>query len=342
MPHRFIAKMVSIPEQAARGIVRPVKIDIARKIPNHGGAMEKDYEKAGLKLSLVGSILFTGSALVLALMAKSQAILLDGLYTFVTLIMSFISLKVVDLVKKPESPRFPFGFTALEPFINLVKSLVMLLMLSVFLVTNIKDLLRGGREISLDLTIIYIFICLVIYAVIIGLLLRCGKHSKSSILSFEIKNWCIDALMTLGIAISLVGALIALRLGHTQILPYIDPSIVIVLVLLSLPVPLKYFFTELRQVLLVSPENVTEAQVRECLAGVRKKHGIRDMQIWGLKSGRVQYLFLYCDLEQEEHTITELDKIRLEIFDELEKLYDFFWADIMFTRINPCLPIKSR
>jgi len=304
--------------------------------------MERDYEKAGLKLSLAGSILFTGSALIMALLAKSQAILLDGLYTFVTLIMSFLSLKVVDLVKKPETPRFPFGFTALEPFINLIKSLVMLLMLSVFLVTNIKDLLRGGREISLDLTMIYIFLCIIIYGVVITQLRKYGQNSKSSILSFEIKNWCVDGLMTVGIGVSLVGAMVAVRMGYTEILPYIDPSIVIVLVLLSLPIPLKYFFTELRQMLLVAPENVTEAQVRECLADVCKKYGIRGLQIWGLKSGRVQYLFLYCDLEKDEHTITELDNIRMEIFEELDSLYEYFWADIMFTRINPCEVIKSR
>jgi len=54
--------------------------------------MKKDYEKIGIKISIVGSFLFVISSIIMALIAKSQAILLDGLYTFITLIMAFISL----------------------------------------------------------------------------------------------------------------------------------------------------------------------------------------------------------------------------------------------------------
>jgi len=62
----------------------------------------------------------------MALVAKSQAILLDGLYNFITLTMAFISLKVIDLVNTPETKNRPFGYMSLEPFLNLTKSLIVI------------------------------------------------------------------------------------------------------------------------------------------------------------------------------------------------------------------------
>ena len=277
----------------------------------------------------------------MALIAKSQAILLDGLFNFITLIMAFASLKVINLVETPETKNRPFGYMALEPFLNLTKSLVILTLLVVFLVTNIQELCTGGRLISLDMTTLYIFMCLVIYAIIILLLRKYKKRTNSSILMLEIKNWYVDALITAGIAVSLVAAMIILHMGHTKILPYIDPIIVIALIIVSFPVPLKVLLIELKRLLLVSSENNIEVEAKKQLADLICKYGLIDTRIWGLKSGRTYYLFIYSTLKDETTTIKHLDEIRTEIFKELSKLYPKFWADIMFTTINPEIPFPN-
>ncbi len=298
----------------------------------------RDYEKRGLKVSMAGSIALSVSAVIMALLAKSQAIMLDGVYTIVTLIMAFISLKVIDLVKSPETSTRPFGYMAFEPFLNIIKSLIMLTLLVVFLVTNIQELTTGGRIIALDLTIIYIFICIVIYAVEIYFLMTCKKRTSSEILALEVKNWSVDGLLTLGIAVSLIIAVVLVRMGHDQILPYIDPVMVVVLVILSLPVPIKVLVVEFRRLLLVSPENRCEDEVKSRIRPVIEKYGLTDVRVWGLKSGRTQYLFIYTGLEADETRITLLDEIRAAIFAELTGFYEKFWADIIFTQIDPDRP----
>jgi len=300
--------------------------------------MEKNHERIGVKVSIIGSVLLASSAIVMALVAKSQAILLDGLYNFITLAMAFASLKVISLVETPETKNRPFGYMALEPFLNLTKSLVMLALLIVFLVTNIQELCTGGRIISLDMTIVYIFICLIIYAIVILFLKKYKRETSSSILELEIRNWYVDALITAGIAISLIVAMILLRMGYTKILPYIDPVIVIALVLVSFPVPIRAFVRAFKRLLLVSSENSIEVEVKECLCDIIERYGLIDMQIWGLKSGRTYYLFVYSALKEEQTTIGHLDKIRREMFEEISKIYPKFWADIMFTTIDPGKP----
>lgn len=300
--------------------------------------MKKDYEKRGVLVSIVGSGLLALSAVVMALVAKSQAILLDGIFNFITLIMAFASLKVINLIKIPETKNRPFGYMALEPFLNLTKSLVILTLLVVFLITNIQVLCTGGRIISLDMTTIYIFICLIIYAIIVLLLRGYKKRTDSSILKLEINNWYVDTLITAGIAISLLVAMIILRMGYAEILPYIDPIIVIALIAVSFPVPLRAFLVALKRLLLVSSENSLEVEVIEQLDDLIYKYGLIDVKIWGLKSGRTHYLFVYTGLKEENTTIKHLDEIRAEIFKELSKIYPKFWADIIFTSINPEVP----
>ncbi|MDP8218799.1 MAG: cation transporter, partial [Candidatus Theseobacter exili] len=243
--------------------------------------------------------------------------------------------KVIDLVKTPETKDRPFGYMAMEPFLNLIKSLVMIMLLAIFLITNIQELCTGGRIIPLNMTTLYILICLLIYSVIILLLKQCEKETNSSILNLEIRTWRIDTLLTLGIAGSLVVAIIIVKLGYTQILPYVDPVIVIIIIAVALPVPLKVFMTEFRRLLLISSENDIETEVKDQIQPVIQQYGLTNIQVWSLKSGRTHYIFLYLDLKEEHVTIKHLDKIRSTIFNELSKLYPKFWADIMFSKVYP-------
>ena len=298
-------------------------------------SMKKDHERIGVKISIVGSALLASSAIVISLIAKSQAILLDAFYSFITLAMAFVSLKVIDLVRTPETKNRPFGYMALEPLLNLVKSLITLTLLTVFFITNIQEIYTGGRIVSLDIMSIYVFVCLIIYATIIWILRKYRRETNSSILALEIKNWYVDALITVGIAVSLFIAMIVFQMGHTKILPYIDPTIVILLITASFSVPLKTLLVELKRLLLVSSENNIEVHVKKQLRKIIRKYGLHNVQVWGLKSGRTHYLFIYSSLKEEQTTIKRLDEIRAEIFEELSNHYSKFWADIMFTAIEP-------
>jgi predicted Co/Zn/Cd cation transporter (cation efflux family) len=301
--------------------------------------MQKDFEKTGLHISMAGSILLSVSAIIMAIIAGSEAVLLDGVYTFLAFSMTYISLKVIKKVKTPESRSKPFGYMAMEPFLNLVKGIIIMVMLGIFLVTNIQELISGGRVVSLDIVTYYILICLVIYAIVLVMLSKYKKKSESAILGLEIKIWRIDAILTVGIAISLIVAMILVKTGYNNILPYVDPVVVILISVASLPVLITETGRELKKLLLISDENDIEREVKKQISPLMERLGLADMQAWGLVSGRTYYLYLYFDFKEDsEHTVEELDKIRAEIFLELRKIYTSFWADIMFTGINPEKP----
>ena len=297
--------------------------------------MTKDYEKIGIYISMIGSFLLSVSAIVMAIIAESQAILLDGLYTFVTLLMSLVSLKIINLVNLPETKHRPFGYVALEPFLNLIKSSIILVLLIACMVTNIQTLITGGRCLILDVATIYTFICIVIYFAIIFMIKKCAKKTSSSILALEVKNWYIDTLITVGIAVSLGFVLIVYKLGLTAILPYIDPSLVIVIVLVSLPVPVNSIFLELKRVLLISHENYIEETIFEQIKPLSLEYGFKNTSFYAVKTGRTYQMYLYTDLEKSEVTIEELDNIRQKIRKEISKLYERYYIDIIFSKTDP-------
>ena len=297
--------------------------------------MKKDYEKIGIIISMVGSFLLSVSAVIMAIIAESQAIMLDGMYTLITLLMSIVSLKVISLVNLPETKRSPFGYVALEPFLNLTKSLIILVMLAVCFVSNIQALFSGGREIILDLATYYTLICIFIYFLIIFWIKKCKKKTDSSILGLEVKNWYIDTFITLGIAVSLAAVLIVYKLGYTNILPYIDPILVILIVLVSLPVPIKAFVIELKRLLLISPDNYIEGgNIKEYINIVSEKYGLKNINVYAVKIGRIYQIFIYANLNTENVTLDYLDEIRAHIRKELSMHYSRHYTDVIFSKID--------
>ena len=296
--------------------------------------MEKDYEKTGIYISMVGSLLLSVSAIIMAIVAKSQAILLDGLYTFITLLMSLVSLKIITLVNLPETKHRPFGYAALEPFLNLIKSSIIIILLIGCLITNIQTLLTGGRHIVLDVATVYTFLCIIIYFAIILMIKGCKRKTTSSILALEVKNWYIDTLITIGIAISLGIVFILYRMGYTSILPYIDPGLVIVIVFVSFPIPIKSLFQELKRLLLISPENYVENELLEIVKPTSEKYKLKNINIYAVKTGRMYQIFIYTDLEMKDITIEYLDQIRVDIRNDISKLHKKHFTDVIFSRLE--------
>ena len=297
--------------------------------------MKKNYEKIGMGISIAGGILLSFSAIVVSILAKSQAILLDGVFTLITLVMAFISLKVINLVNLPENKKRPFGFVALEPFLNITKSVVVMVVLIVCLVVNIEAVMTGGRNMEVSLATYYTIACIVIYLVTIHFINKCKRKTDSSILALEIKEWYIDTILTVGIAISLGVSILLMKLGYTHILPYIDPSIVIVLVIVSLPMPLLTFIIELKGLLLISSDNVhIQRKIKRYLRPIIQKYGLVNVDVFALRLGRMYDVSIYTNLKDENTCIKHLDTIRLEIINELTRHYDKHTTDVIFSKLD--------
>jgi len=102
---------------------------------------------AYLFMALLGSTFFY--------LASSEAILLDGVYSFISLLMTLVAQRVSRLVQTPYSKKFHFGFAHFEPLLNVIRIMLILAIAGFATVSAIGALLDGGRPLNADTAVIY-------------------------------------------------------------------------------------------------------------------------------------------------------------------------------------------
>ena len=85
-----------------------------------------------------------GFGISFALYTNSDAISLDGIFNFITLVLGIVTVKIFLLIEKGEAERFQFGYYSFEPLINIIKRLSVLSISIMALVITIENSLSGG------------------------------------------------------------------------------------------------------------------------------------------------------------------------------------------------------
>lgn len=81
-------------------------------------------EQFALKLSIVGTLFMAILGFSFAYLSRSEAVMLDGVFSLVAFTMSLLTLYVSRLVIKPDDDLFHFGYARFEPLLNVCKSLI--------------------------------------------------------------------------------------------------------------------------------------------------------------------------------------------------------------------------
>jgi predicted Co/Zn/Cd cation transporter (cation efflux family) len=115
--------------------------------------MANPIEIRAFRISAGGFLMISFLGFVFALLAHSQAIMLDGVYALVSVVMTVLAAQVARLVERPHSQRYHFGHAHFEPLLNLVRGLLIFAICAYALVAMVEVLLRGGREIHAEVAI---------------------------------------------------------------------------------------------------------------------------------------------------------------------------------------------
>jgi len=209
--------------------------------------METDVvEKRALQVTVAANILMAIAAWITFGLTNSQAILLDGNFSFVLAIATVIAL-IISKIKHKRSETFPYGNYVFEAAFVLSKGLLILgIIITAFFQNAVKimDYFRGERAETVVLVPIYYY-TLFILVLTAGLLLFFNRQNKrinnqSSMLVVEAKSAKVDGMLTL--ATGLVFFLISFIAAGSKIdfLLYIGDSLIVIIISLAmLGLPLK-------------------------------------------------------------------------------------------------------
>lgn len=290
-------------------------------------------EKRGLRLSILGAIFMACLGIGFAILTSSAAVLLDGFFSLIGFAIGLVSLRVATLVRRPDDELYHFGYAAYEPMLNLTKGLLMAFVTIFALVSAVNVALHGGREIQAGWASIYAWIAAAgCFAIAVSQRML-AKKTGSPLLSVDSKNWLIDGFMSVAVGIAFLIAVFLADSAYAHLLPYADPVVVIILVVLSLPIPFTIIRDNWRQMLGRAPGEAVQQKARAAVEKVLETSEDYDTKIRLDELGRLTYIQLYVVVKGSiDPDLDRLDRCRSEVRDALKDDFDKLALDVIFTR----------
>jgi cation diffusion facilitator family transporter len=290
-------------------------------------------ERQALRISVYGYLLLGALAVFFALKSQSEAILLDGFFNFVSFAMSIVTLRISSLLSIPYDRRFQYGFMPFEPFVNLIKGLIILVVCGFALVSSIDALIDGGRALSPGMAVIYSIIatsgCIIVFLV----QKRYAARVDSPLLDLDLATWKVSGFISSAVAVGFGSAYLLSMTEYSWIVPYIDPVMVLILILVMIRMPLTAMKEGVADLLLGAPGREQQGAIRERISGTLAEYPMQRHEIRMVKVGR--HIFVTVDVilhpETDRLSVAELDELRHRLSESVNSLHPVIEVDTIFT-----------
>jgi cation diffusion facilitator family transporter len=290
-------------------------------------------EKRGLWLSILGALFMAALGFGFAILTSSDAVLLDGFFSLIGFAIGLVSLRVASLVRRPDDELYHFGYAAYEPMLNLTKGLLMAFVTIFALISAIGVVLHGGHTVQAGWASIYAWVAATGCFTIAVSQRVLARRTSSPLLAVDSKNWLIDGLMSVAVGVAFLVAVVLADTSYAHLLPYADPAVVIVLVIVSLPIPFAIIRDNWRQMLGRAPDESVQKKARAAVEKVLETSGDSDTKIRLDQLGRLTYLQLYVVVKGPvDLDLERLDQCREAVHDALKGEFDNLALDVVFTR----------
>jgi len=293
--------------------------------------METTAEQRALKFSIAMTLVIGLLGAVTGLLTGSQAIIFDGMYSFVDVVITAVSLAVSKLLAHEGSRRFQYGYSHLEPVVGTFGGAILALACVYAIINAVKDLTSGGHDVSYGFGAIWAAILCVVGGAMALYMSRQSRLLKSSLLSLDARSWMISGVLSLAV---LVGFAIATSIRETAFrnwIPYVDSLVLLCTALAMLPVPLATVWRAMREVLQVAPSELDQ-QVHAVMKQLVTDRGFVDYSSHVAKIGRTHFVEIHVLVTPQSQVDTAMaDGIRRDIAARLNASWPQFWLTIDFT-----------
>ena len=292
-------------------------------------AARRSIEQRLLKQSVALMSLVAVSGTIMGVITGSSAVLLDGIFSFIDVIIKIMTAK---LVARETSKRFQFGYWQFEPLVLVVEGFFILLIVLYALISGIGDLLNGGRHVDFGIAIYYAIFFTIADTAYYFYVHRINKSLQSNLIKFDNVSWSVDAWLEAAILISFIAAILLEDTSYSYWAVYIDPIVLIVLALQMTPSVIKIIVPSTKQILGWAPSSLHD-EVQEIMDRFMEKYSFKDyvtsVQAYG--NSRIIEIDILVPKKFPYQTIAELDRIRNEIDEEIGGNPTEKWVTISFT-----------
>jgi len=291
-----------------------------------------ETEKRAIKWVMAGDVLLALLGITFFYLTNSQAILMDGVYPLIDLIAGLLTLRVVTLITQQASESQPFGYAIFEPVLNFIKGILILLVVLVALYASVFAILHGGRHIEANIAVFYSIVASVLgFALSYGLH-RMNKTAQSSLIDVDLKGWLIGSVLSVAVGLSFALAIWMESTEYRPWVPYVDPLVILVLILVVLPMPLQILKHNGMQIVGRSGDDETGRALQDQVEAVFASVDYSDIKTRYLQAGRMMYVQVYVQMRADtDFDLLEQDRFRDALFQYLKQTYDYLSLDVIYT-----------
>lgn len=289
-------------------------------------------ERAVLRLSAFACLGIGIVGVGCAWLTGSEAILLDGSFNLTYFAMGLFTLKVLDWVERGDDERFPFGYGFFEPLVNGMKSLLVSGVSLMALFGAIDALFSGGRPINLGGAVVYGVVASAACWSLALLTSRARRRVDSPLVEADAETWLVNAAVSSAVLVAFVSVAVLEHLAYTAIVPYVDPLLVTLVVLLSIAIPVRIAWSSMMALLNRAPAPNVVATARRVVSAGLAGLPVRDVAVRVIKPGRLHMVGAHVLLEPGRSPVMpELDAARRRVGEGLLAHDPSVILDVIFT-----------
>lgn len=269
-------------------------------------------EQRALRFALYGVMGFVILGLGFAVLTNSDAILFDGIYSLIAFCIALLTLRVAKLAERPDDERFHFGYTAMEPTLNLFKALFILVACVYALTEAVRGLLAGGNQTEYGLAVLYGVIATAGCFTVAWLMHRSSRQHRSDLVRVESKTWLVDGLLSGAVLLGFSVAWWLEQSPWSRYAPLVDPLLLTAIVLVALPIPLGILHESLREIVNMAPPVSVVDDIEQRLLASLSEVDYEHVELRVTKRGRNTYLLVHVVVSESFalRSVAELDAIR--------------------------------
>ena len=277
-------------------------------------------EQTAYIISIVAGLFMAVLGFVFFYISNSQSIYMDGIFSLVNMAMATITLILSRKIVSYKSEKFQFGIGQAEPMLNVIKALIFLGVLIFSLFLAIEALADGGREMNFDAGVIYALIAAAGCFLTSFLISRVERNTHSPMLTVERKAWFVDGVLSSAVLLVFGTGYLIRNSSLAIYLDYVDPAMMIILILMVLPIPVRIFRDNFFDLLFSAPPKETIENIEKHISTQLPRPGIQDYYFRTAKLGRFHEIHISVLMEKGKDLGAKvLDEIRTTLDENINQ-----------------------
>ena len=192
--------------------------------------------------------------------------------------------------------------------------------------------MEGGRTIQMGGAVTYGVLASAASWTLAIVTRRASERVDTPLMRADAANWIVNAAVSSAVLAAFASLYLLKHLGQTAILPYVDPAIVIAVVVFSIGIPSRIAWTSLMELLNRAAEPEAVATVRETAREALGNLPVRRLAVRVTNPGRIHMVLAHVLFEPGRSPgASELDAVRNHMGDALLAKDPYVVLDVVFT-----------